>query len=61
MPTAITTAPTDNSTATLADVLLSLGALDKARADQIKLAEIQTGDTQENIIRNEIYLRHQYG
>ncbi len=36
---------------TLADVLVSLGALDKARADQVKLAEIQSGSTQEDIIR----------
>ncbi len=37
--------------ATLADILVTLGALDKSRADQIKLAEIQSGNTQEDIIR----------
>jgi type IV pilus assembly protein PilB len=41
-------APSDG---TLADVLVSLGALDKSRAEQIKLAEIQSGSTQEDIIK----------
>lgn len=36
---------------TLADVLVSMGALDKARADQVKLAEIQSGSPQEEIIK----------
>ncbi len=36
---------------TLADVLVALGAIDKPRADQIKLAEIQTGKPQEEIIK----------
>ena len=36
---------------TLADVLVALGAFDQARADQVKLAEIQSGSTQEDIIR----------
>ncbi len=44
-------APIQNNSATLADILVSLGALDKTRADQIKLAEIQSGNTQEDIIR----------
>jgi type II secretory ATPase GspE/PulE/Tfp pilus assembly ATPase PilB-like protein len=35
---------------TLADILVRLGSLNQARADQIKLAEIQTGKPQENII-----------
>lgn len=52
MPTATPVAPANNSSLTLVDVLVSLGALDKARADQIKLVEIQTGNTQEYIIRN---------
>ncbi len=53
MPTAApspTTSNFDNS-GTLADVLVTLGALDKTRADQVKLAEIQSGSTQEDIIR----------
>lgn len=37
--------------ATLADILVSLGALDAARAEQIKLAEVQSGSPQEDIIR----------
>lgn len=36
---------------TLADVLVGMGALDRARADQVKLAEIQSGSSQEDIIR----------
>jgi type IV pilus assembly protein PilB len=44
--------PLDNGDAnTLADVLVRLGALDRTRADQIKLSEIQSGTTQEEIIR----------
>ncbi len=39
------------SSVTLADVLVTLGALDKARAEQVKLAEIQSGSPQEDIIR----------
>ena len=42
---------TDTNVGTLADVLVSLGALDKTRADQVKLAEIQSGSSQEDIIR----------
>jgi type IV pilus assembly protein PilB len=38
---------------TLADILVGFGVLDKERAESIKLAEIQTGTTQENIIRNQ--------
>lgn len=53
MPT--TAQPTQDATntapATLADVLVSLGALDRARADQVKLAEVQSGSPQEDIIR----------
>jgi type IV pilus assembly protein PilB len=43
--------PSNGSTTTLADVLVSLGALDKARAEQVKLAEVQSGSPQEDIIR----------
>src|SRR3989344_9449515 len=52
MPTA-QNAPTsiDTNAGTLADVLVTLGALDKTRADQVKLAEIQSGSSQEDIIR----------
>lgn len=41
----------DNNSLTLADVLVTLGALDKSRADQVKMAEVQSGSTQEDIIR----------
>jgi type II secretory ATPase GspE/PulE/Tfp pilus assembly ATPase PilB-like protein len=55
MPTAQTVpaAPIDKSlpNGTLADVLVALGAFDKTRADQIKLAEIQSGKSQEDIIK----------
>lgn len=36
---------------TLADVLVQLGALDRKRADQVKLTEIQSGSPQEEILR----------
>lgn len=36
---------------TLADVLVKLGAFDQTRADQVKLAEIQSGKSQEDIIK----------
>jgi type IV pilus assembly protein PilB len=42
---------TNGDAGTLADVLVSIGALDPARAQQVKLAEIQSGSTQEEIIR----------
>jgi len=41
----------NGSAGTLADVLVAIGALDSARAEQVKLAEIQSGSTQEEIIR----------
>ncbi len=44
--------PNGNSIGTtIVDVLVSMGALSKPRADQVKLAEIQSGSTQEEIIR----------
>lgn len=46
MPTAQTT-----DALSLADVLVTLGALDKTRAEQVKLAEIQSGTPQEEVIR----------
>lgn len=42
-----------NGAQTLADILVVQGALTKARGDQVKLAEIQTGKTQEDIIREQ--------
>ncbi len=42
--------PTGNN---LSDILVSLGALTKDRADQIKMAEVQYGTTQEDIIRKQ--------
>jgi len=39
------------SVPTLADVLVTLGVLDQSRAEQIKLAEVQSGSTQEEILR----------
>ncbi len=41
----------NTSNETLADILVSMGALDKKHADQVKLTEIQSGETQEDIIR----------
>ena len=55
MPAAqpVPTVSTDKSlpNGTLADVLVAIGAIDKPRADQIKLAEIQTGKPQDEIIK----------
>jgi type IV pilus assembly protein PilB len=51
MPTADPTQTQTSAPATLADVLVTLGALDSARAEQIKLAEVQSGSPQEDIIR----------
>ncbi len=52
MPTAQTaTGPKIEESGTLVDVLVSLGVLDAARAKQIKLTEIQSGSTQEEILK----------
>ena len=55
MPTAQKTPAANSSVngngSTLADVLVGLGMLDRSRADQVKLAEIQTGNSQEDIIK----------
>lgn len=40
-----------SASVTLADVLVSMGVLDQTRADQVKLAEVQSGSPQEEIIR----------
>ncbi|HKC04496.1 MAG TPA: ATPase, T2SS/T4P/T4SS family [Patescibacteria group bacterium] len=42
---------TPGDTGTLADILVKMGAIDRTRADQIKLAEIQSGKSQEDIIK----------
>lgn len=42
---------TNGDTVTLADVLVTMGAIDRARADQVKAAEIQSGKSQEDIIK----------
>ncbi len=42
-----------NGAQTLVDILVAQGALTKPRADQIKLAEVQTGKSQEDIIRGQ--------
>jgi hypothetical protein len=43
----------NESVKTLADVLVTLGALDVERAKQIKLIEVQTGRAQEDIIKSQ--------
>lgn len=60
MPAAATAAPlkgtgksSETTGTTLADVLLAQGDLDAPRAEQIKLAEIQTGKPQEEIIESQ--------
>jgi type IV pilus assembly protein PilB len=42
--------PTGNN---LADILVSMGVLDQTRSEQIKMAEVQYGSTQEDIIRKQ--------
>lgn len=44
-------ASVNGDNATLADILVNMGAIDRARADQVKLAEIQSGKSQEDIIK----------
>lgn len=51
MPNQPAPATSNGGSNTLADVLVTLGALDHARAEQVKLAEIQSGNSQEDIIR----------
>lgn len=51
MPPLTSKANLDGNSGTLADILVTLGALDKARADQVKMAEIQSGTSQEDIIK----------
>jgi type IV pilus assembly protein PilB len=45
--------PQTDAVRTLSDILVSLGALDPGRAKQIKLIEIQTGRSQEEIIKSQ--------
>jgi type IV pilus assembly protein PilB len=45
--------PTGEENRTLADILVSQGALDAERAKQVKLAEIQTGNLQEEILKSQ--------
>ncbi|TEU02674.1 hypothetical protein E3I18_00555, partial [Candidatus Woesebacteria bacterium] len=50
---ATTTQTTDGETqGSLADILVSQGALDASRAQQVKTIEIQTGKTQEEIVKD---------
>jgi type IV pilus assembly protein PilB len=47
------TVSTGQDASTLADILVQQGALDVERAKQIKLAEVQTGKSQEDIIKGQ--------
>ena len=42
-----------DSSLSLADILVTQGALTAARADQVKLAEVQTGKNQEDLVRDQ--------
>lgn len=54
MPALSSTSPPASSDGqSLADILVSQGAIDTARAEQIKLAEVQTGKPQEQIIKEQ--------
>lgn len=44
------TAQTQSSLTNLADILVSLGVLDQKRAESVKMAEVQYGSTQEEIL-----------
>ena len=44
---------TSNGQKSLADVLLANGVLKVQRAEQVKIAEIQTGKSQEDIIKEQ--------
>src|SRR3989344_4109300 len=50
MPNTANVVPVGNN---LADILVSMGVLDVKRAEQIKLAEVQYGGTQEEIIKKQ--------
>ena len=52
-PPVASTLSQNDSVKTLADLLVTLGALDAARAKQIKLIEVQTGRPQEEIIKSQ--------
>ncbi|MFC1649747.1 GspE/PulE family protein [Patescibacteria group bacterium] len=49
-PSAQTSKSPDNDTRTLADILVELKEIDSKKADQIKLEEVRTGKSQEQII-----------
>lgn len=53
MPAYPARTPNTDIAKSLADVLIAQGALDEARAKQIKLAEIQTGTSQEEIVKQQ--------
>ena len=55
MPNTANTAPTHNTPSgnSLSDILVSMGVLTLERANQIKMAEVQYGSTQEDIIRKQ--------
>ena len=48
-----TNANAQNGSRSLADILLANGVLEQERAEQVKLAEIQTGKSQEDIINDQ--------
>lgn len=52
-PATITQTTDGETQGSLADILVSQGALDASRAQQIKTAEIQTGKTQEEIVKDQ--------
>lgn len=51
MPAAPATQPNNLEGTTLADILVSMGALDAKRAQEVKMAEIQSGSSEEDIIK----------
>jgi len=53
VPTSVSVTGNGESTKTLADILVAHGAFSEERAKQVKLAEIQTGKSQEEILKSQ--------
>lgn len=53
MPNTATTTNNKPTGTNIADILVSMGVLDETRASQIKMAEVQYGTTQEEVIRKQ--------
>ncbi len=52
-PTPVAKTTNGQNAGSLADILVAQGSLDKARAEKLKLAEVQSGTAQEDLIREQ--------